>query len=271
MSEPWDVERPLLDDDFPGNEDLEDDMSANKNEVATIPAEPNGMVAMMERLALNPELPVDKLEKLLDMQIRVRAIESEQSYSAAMARVQAALPVVLKDAYNDQTKSPYATVSAIAAAIKPVYTAQGFSISFSEAPTEKPEHIRVRGTVRHRDGHKDETPYVDVAIDKAGIKGNDNKTLTHAEGSSFTYGRRYLTCLIFDVSTGLDTDGNAAGGAAFITDDQALEMDEKITAVKTNRAVFMAWLKVDALDKVRAKDFDRAMAQLDVLAAKNKR
>jgi hypothetical protein len=242
-------------------------MSEPNKQLAMLPDQPTGMVAMMERLALNPELPVDKLEKLLDMQIRVRAIEAEQSYSAAMARVQQKLPVVLKDAFNDQTKSPYATVSAIAAAIKPIYTAEGFSISFSEAATDKPDHIRVRGTVRHRDGHKDETPYADVAIDKTGLKGNDNKTLTHAEGSSFTYGRRYLTCLIFDVSTGVDSDGNGVGGADRISDDDALRLDERIREVGTPRPVFLRWLGVEALDQVRAKDLQRAFAQLDKLAA----
>jgi len=233
------------------------------------------MVAMMERLALNPELPVDKLRELLDMQIRVRAIEAEQEYSAAMARVQAAMPVVLKDAYNSQTSSPYATVSAIAAAIKPIYTAEGFSISFSEAKSDKPDHVRVRGTVRHRNGHKDETPYTDVAIDKTGIKGNDNKTLTHAEGSSFTYGRRYLTCMVFDVATGIDTDGNAPKSATTITADQLTAIEDKIKETGANPGLFLRWVatttkrSLDSMSDMPADFWQKAMDQLDVVA-KNK-
>ena len=237
-----------------------------------VPEAPNGMVAMMERLALNPDLPVDKLEKLLDMQIKIRAIEAEQAFSEAMARVQAAMPVVLKDAFNNQTQSPYATVSAIAAAIKPIYTAEGFSLSFSEAPCEKADHIRVRCTVRHRAGHKDETPYTDVAIDKAGIKGNDNKTLTHAEGSSFTYGRRYLTCMVFDVATGLDTDGNGPKSTTSITTDQLTAIEDKITETAANRGLFIGWLRtatkrpIENLADLPADFWQKAMDQLDIVA-----
>ena len=242
----------------------------------TLPAVPeapqqNGMVAMMERLALNPDLPVDKLEKLLDMQLRVREIEAEQSFNAAMARVQANLPVVLKDGYNEQTKSPYATVSAVAAAIKPVYTAQGFSTTFSEGKSEKADHVRILGTLMHADGHKKDHYYTDVAIDKTGIKGNDNKTLTHAEGSSFTYGRRYLICLMFDVATGNDTDGNAPGtrGGDFITTDQVTLLEDRVAEIKTNKAVFLRWLGVESFEQLRTKDYERALNQLDVLNSRN--
>lgn len=248
-------------------------MSAEPNQM-TLPAVPeapqqNGMIAMMERLALNPELPVDKLRELLDMQIRVRAIEAEQEYSAAMARVQEKLPVVLKDAYNDQTRSPYATVSAIAAAIKPIYTKEGFSLSFSEAKTEKPDHVRVRATVRHRDGHKDETPFVDVAVDKTGLKGNDNKTLTHAEGSSFTYGRRYLTCMIFDVATGLDTDGNANKPKGEpISEKQAADINALIDEVKADRTKFLKWVGVERIEDIPAKVYQTCVKQLEAKRSK---
>jgi hypothetical protein len=251
-------------------------MSEPKRQELALTPPPNGnepppMIAMMERLALNPELPVDKLRELLNMQLQIRAIEAEQEYSAAMARVQEAMPVVLKDAFNEQTKSPYATVSAIASAIKPIYTREGFSISFTEGVTAKEDHVRICATVRHRAGHKDDRPFVDVAVDKAGIKGNDNKTMTHAEGSSFTYGRRYLTCMIFDVATGLDADGNGGGGAQVISEDEALRLEERIKEVGTPRAVFMRWLGVEALDQVRAKDLQRALGQLDKLAANKPR
>ena len=103
-------------------------MNAQTKDVAV--RQEAGMVAMMERLALNPELPVDKLEKLLDMQIKIMGIEAEKEFAAAMARVQSKLPKVARDGDNEQTGSKYSTLEAIAAAIKPIYTAEGFSMSF---------------------------------------------------------------------------------------------------------------------------------------------
>lgn len=239
----------------------------------TLPAVPEApqqtpMLAMMERLATNPDLPVEKLEKLLDMQLKIRAIEAEAEFNAAMSRVQAALPKVLRQRKNEQTGSLYATHESIAEAIKPVYTAEGFSASFSEGKTDKPDHVRVLGELMHRDGHKKNHYYVDIAIDKTGIKGNDNKTMTHAEGSSFTYGRRYLTCLMFDVATGNDTDGNRPGVTLLINADQVTVINDKIAEAQTNKAQFLSWLKVDAVEKILAADYKRAVEKLDGIAAK---
>lgn len=234
----------------------------------TLPAVPEApqqspMLAMMERLATNPDLPVEKLEKLLEMQLKIRAIEAEAEFNAAMSRVQSKLPKVGRDRKNDQTNSMYSTLEAIAEAIKPVYTAEGFSTSFSEGKSDKAEHVRVLGELRHRDGYKRSDYFVDIAIDKTGIKGNDNKTLTHAEGSSFTYGRRYLTCLMFDVATGLDNDGNGGKQKGEpITEKQAADLNALIEEVKADKAKFLKWCQVDRIEDIPAKWYVTCCNQL---------
>ena len=97
--------------------------------------------------------------------------------------------------------------STIARAIKPVYAAEGFSVSFGEKKAEREGYIHIEGVLRHMAGHS-ETYSLELPIDDKGIKGTANKTQLHATGSTYTYGRRYLTCLMFDVATGDDTDGN---------------------------------------------------------------
>lgn len=223
-------------------------------------AQQNGMLAMMERLALNPDLPVEKLEKLLDMQIKIMGIEAEKEFAAAMARVQAAFPKVARDRKNDQTNSRYSTIEAIAAAIKPIYTAEGFSMSFSEAESPKADHVRVIGVLRHRQGHKTEH-YRDVAIDATGIAGKVNKTQTHAEASSITYGRRYVTCLAFDVATGDDNDGNQPKGET-ITEQQAADLHSLIEEVKADKAKFLKWAGVEKVEDITTKIYPTCVKQL---------
>lgn len=236
-------------------------MSAEPDQLPVAQQPQNGMVAMMERLALNPDLPVEKLEKLLEMQIRVMGIEAEKEYAAAMARVQKELPKVKRDRKNDQTNSMYSTIESIAAAIKPIYTAEGFSMSFSEAPSPKADHVRVVGVLRHRDGHKTEH-YRDVAIDGTGIAGKVNKTMTHAEASSITYGRRYVTCLAFDVSTGDDNDGNGAGPVEKVTAAQVTMLEKLIADTRSDRAKFLQTLDIEKLEDLPAKAFNIARAAL---------
>jgi len=231
-------------------------MNAQTKDVALPSQEPSsGMVAMMERLALNPELPVEKLEKLLDMQIKIMGIEAEKEFAAAMARVQSKLPKVARDRNNEQTGSRYSTLEAIAAAIKPIYTQEGFSMSFSEAVSPKENHVRVIGILRHKDGHKTEH-YRDVAIDATGLAGKVNKTQTHAEASSITYGRRYVTCLAFDVATGDDTDGNKPTDK--ISEEQATRLRTMMAEFGVEEAKFVEALGHEKLEDMPAAGFAAA-------------
>lgn len=191
-------------------------MNANNDElknalvdIATTPVTVDGdpFVTMVERLATNESVDADKLQKLVDIQMQIMDRNAEAEFNSAMAKVQAELPTVLADSVNQQTSSTYAKHEIIAKTIKPVYTRHGFSTSFSQADTPRADHIRIVGTLRHSAGHSVEY-FADLPIDDRGIKGNVNKTPLHATGSTFTYGRRYVTCLMFDVATGDDTDGN---------------------------------------------------------------
>lgn len=240
-------------------------MVANKQDVAI--QESGGIVGMMERLAANPDIPVDKLRELLEMQKEILDREADQLFSEAMMAVQAELPTVVKDKLNEQTRSMYAKYDTICRAIKPVYTKHGFSISFSEETSPKPDHIRVIGIVRHRGGHK-EVRHVDVAIDIAGIKGNANKTMTHAEASSDLYGRRRLTCMVFDVAVGDDDDGNAAGGSVeTITAEQVAHLEKLIKEAKADRAQFLKTLEIEHLVDLPAKSFRMACVALKAKAS----
>lgn len=207
----------------------------------TVQSDP--FVDMVERLATNSDVDAEKLDKLVSIQERIMDRNAEQEFNAAMSRVQAKLPTVEKDANNLQTKSMYARHEAISRAIKPIYTAEGFSTSFSEGTPVKEGHIRVNGILRHSAGHSE--PYsVELPPDDKGIKGSVNKTNLHAAGSTLTYGRRYLTLLMFDIATGDDTDGNLPKQP--ITQERAEEIQELLGGFSAGyQARFLKW----ALDK----------------------
>ncbi len=196
---------------------MNDELKETITDIALAPVDP--FVQMVEKLATNTDIDADKLEKLVDVQLKVMAENARSQFNAALSQVQANLPAVARDAANDQTRSKYARHETIAAAIKPVYTQHGFSTSFSQA--DGPEgFIRIAGTLRHIGGH-DEQYFIDLPLDDKGIKGSVNKTALHATGSTFTYGRRYLTCMMFDVAVGDDNDGNAPPPPSLTEEEQA--------------------------------------------------
>ena len=112
---------------------------------------------VITRLALDPKVGIDVVERLLAMQLTIMEEQRKQAFAAAMNRLQKVLPQITKAGvqYNkpqtgkDGLKLPptirnhYELIEDIDAVIRPMYTDEGFSISFSEIesvgmPTETP-------------------------------------------------------------------------------------------------------------------------------------
>jgi hypothetical protein len=181
---------------------------------------------MVERIATNKDIDADKLQKVLDVQMQIMDRQARDEFYADMNRVQAELPAVLKVSDNPQTKSRYANLESISKAITPVYTKYGFSASFTQAQSELPEHLRIAGALSHKAGYCRDDYFVDVPLDKTGIGGKINKTDIWATGSSFSYGRRYLKAMMFDVATADDDDG--AIPTAALTEEQIRKVSDML-------------------------------------------
>jgi len=227
------------------------------NDIAEVGS--TSIIQVIEKVATNPDVDVDKMEKLLQMQERILDRNAETAFAAAMTKVQNELPTVLQNVSNQQTRSKYSNHEIISKTIKPFYTKEGFSLTFSEGESTKENYIRINAIIRHSQGHK-ESHHLDLPLDSAGIKGQVNKTPTHATGSTYSYGRRYLTCMIFDVATGDDVDGNQP--MPRISEDQLQEIIELIATKGADKAQFLKYLKLDSLEQLPAASFDAACAAL---------
>ena len=188
---------------------------AQKHEAEMLPADP--MVSMIERVAMSPDLPIERLEKMMDLKDRHdanirrdRAEHARQVFNSAMARAQAEMPTVKKSKENTHTKSTYADLSDIEEQAMPVAHKYGFSTSFTPAGTDERGNLLVDWCLMHEDGHTREGQ-AGFPLDGAGAQGKANKTGIQAMGSTMTYARRYLLCNLFNIATDDDTDGNSFG------------------------------------------------------------
>jgi hypothetical protein len=167
-------------------------------------------LTVIERAAKDATIDVEKLERLFALQERLLARQAEESFNAAMKDVQAQELRIVRDASNPSTNSRYARLESLNKAIVPIYTKAGFSISFGAGDCPIPAHYRITAIVSHQGGHS--RPYqCDIPIDDKGMKGSPNKTATHAFGSTMSYGRRYLTLLIFNIALVGEDDDKATG------------------------------------------------------------
>ena len=170
------------------------------------PTESSAIIRIIERAAVDPNIDIDKLERLLSMQERVMARNAEQAFNEALNAAQAELAPIAAEESNSQTKSKYATFAALDRVVRPIYAKHGFSLSFNTADAPAGS-VRVICRLAHRDGHK-ELYQVDMPADGKGAKGGDVMTLTHAAGAAMSYGQRYLLKLIFNMAVYQDKDGN---------------------------------------------------------------
>ena len=163
--------------------------------------------AALLQIAIDGGADIDKLGKLMDMQFQWNADQAQKAYNADMVKAQSEMPIVATNKTNDQTHSRYADIEALAREAKPIYTKRGFSVSCYEDECPHEGMIRTSCDVMHRDGHTKKY-YIDFEIDDKGLAGKTNKTKIHGKGSTFSYSRRYLVLMVFDIPTGDDNDGN---------------------------------------------------------------
>jgi hypothetical protein len=252
-----------------------------------VPANDAPMVAMIERIAMDPSIPIERLEQMLAMKERMedrardqlredREYEAKTAYFAAMSACQKELPVVVKNKRNSHTNSNYADLAAIEDQAMPVIYAHGFGVSFQPDGYNDLGELLIKWEISHAGGYV-RNGVGAIPVDGAGAKGAVNKTGTQAFGSTATYGRRYLLCMLFNISTGDDRDGNAppakeASGP--ITDVQASVIRELIEKAELEIDQFCGHWKVEAIPEIPSSKFNDVVGSLRrriaVLAEKKK-
>jgi hypothetical protein len=229
--------------------------------------QPKSLLETIMSLTENPSFDIEKFDRLIQLQQTIEerqfkmAREREQdeqrrAYNEAMRLCQADITPVVKNAWNPDTKSEYASYDRVVEAIKPIYTKHGFSVSYSTFRSERENHEGISALVAHSGGHE-KTYSVDIPLDRTGKAGAVNKTGTHAFGSTMSYGRRYLALLIFNIPTiGEDKDGNEE--EATITEEQAVELRKLMADKRVDEAEFLDYIGVAKLEDIYAKAFVKA-------------
>ena len=225
---------------------------------------PSSVLQMIERAASDPTIEIGKMERLLAMHERLAAQDAKAAFNEAMSSLQSKMTAIATDAENPSTRSKYTSYKSLDAALRPLYTNAGFSLTFDTGDGASENSVRVLCHVGHKAGHT-HTYRADIPADGKGAKGGDVMTKTHAMGSAFTYGQRYLLKLIFNVAIGeLDDDGNgAAQDSGPITREQKEELIALIKETNTDTAKFLVWAKSESVDDLPASKFKDAKEFLE--------
>lgn len=213
-------------------------------------------------IALQNNAAIDVIERMATLQRDERDYQAKVEFDEALSRCQERLRQVSADAANAQTNSRYASYSKLDKMVRPIYTAEGFSVSFSEKDCPTPGKTRFVAFLSRsgviREFIKDLSPST------KGPKGSDVMTPIHADASADSYAKRYLLKNIFNIAIGEDdNDGN--GSSEGLDDDRTNQLGNAIAQSKSldelRRVYFAAYREADAAR-------DRTAMQLFINTAK---
>lgn len=214
-------------------------------------AEPS--LSLIDR-AIASGTDADSLAKLVELDQFLRRQRAEEAYNVAMHACQGDMPIIIKDAQNQKTRSRYPTLENVKKTCKPVYTKHGFTIQFHEEDSHLPSHKRTVADCRHNVGHCVKY-HIDLPVDGIGPRGEPT-SMNAVQGSVSSlsgYGQRVLTCMIFDlVIAETDDDGNSLHET--IGEEEIDSLKQLIESTNTDLKRFLKWAAIDSL-KEMSRDF----------------
>ena len=221
--------------------------------------QPTNMLQVIAEAVNNPDLDVEKMERLLAMHERITAEQRRQSYQDALSRVQHAIPRVSKDGLIPKGGGgiPFARFEDIQAVTRPLLKDEGFSTNYHEEIVEGMPGIK-RVTVTLSRGGYSESCSTFVPIEDAGPGRNKAQAMVSAN----SYGKRRALVNILDITMeGEDDDGE--GGLEPISEEQVLDLQSMIDELKANQDGFLKYMGVASLAEILTKDYQRAVNALE--------
>jgi hypothetical protein len=225
---------------------------------------PSSILALIERIALNPGADVEKLECMMAMYERFKAKEAELAYNAAKGRILKKLTSIKivknrsvlheieqgkpqKGAYE---AFKYAPLEEIDKHLRPLLAEEDMDLSYSDEPREGGE-ILIRGRLKHLPGGHYEDSFMPAPPDTTGGKSN-----VQAVGSTNSFLRRYVACNIFNIVVVADDDNGARGT---IDEVQAKTILDLIKKAKVG-VKFLKYMKARSI--AEAGSFEAAVATI---------
>lgn len=232
------------------------------------PQETN-FLAVIARAASDPNVDVQKMGVLLDMQFKIQAKQAEMAFTQAMARLQPRLPripkrgqIVISKGAGSSPMSRYMLFEDIDKVVRPLLAEEGFAVTFGIGdPVEN--RISVTCTIRHCDGHSVSNT-LPLPLDTSGAKGN-----VQGVGSTVTYGKRYLLCMMLNiVAEGEDNDG---ADIKTIDQTQLNKLLDLIQIASVPEGKICQHYKVSRLEDIRQEQFPEAINLLNQRIAAQKK
>lgn len=223
----------------------------------------NGLIDLIEKVVTNPEVSVEKIKALMDMQLLLEDRQAEKAFDAAMIEAQDDVQALAWDKVNREKDSRNVSYPKIDKMLRPVRKKHGFTMSWDTEPGPTVDIAILCCDVSHKGGHRRRyrTP---MPIDGQGPKGGGVMTKPQAVNSGTSYGMRNLAKMIWNIPMLVDkedTDGNAPYET--ITEQQAADLRALAEETKSDIKKFCEYYKIDQLENLPKSSFKSAVTAFE--------
>jgi hypothetical protein len=218
------------------------------------PADP--MVSMIERVAMDPNLPIERLTALMDMRERQMNKEAEQVFNRVFAEAMAEMPMIPRSGQNTHTRQRYSTLDDLIKATRPVLSRHGLSLNWQTSAAGN--EYSVTAVVRHADGHS-------ITTTLSGARDNGKSmNVLQGGGSTETYLKRYTGFSILGLASGDEVEDDGRGAdTQTITVEQLATLAAKAMEANVDPSKICLAAGVNNLTQFPASQFDAAMKRLN--------
>lgn len=170
-----------------------------------IQAPQNFPVEALLQSAIDKNVPIETMERLLAMRRELKAEAAKEAFDRAMAAFQSECPVIeklkpVKD-NHERVLYSYAPLDSIVAQVKEKLGKHGLSYAIQTEMTAT--HVKVICIAKHEFGHSESSTVEMPLSTRTGIMSAPQQV-----AATITFGKRYAFCNAFGIMTGdEDTDG----------------------------------------------------------------
>jgi len=218
---------------------------------------------ILREVVNNPEVPVEKVKMLADMQFQAEDRQAEREFDAALIKAQAEVQILKWDKVNQEKNSRNVSYPKIDKMLRPIRIKYQFTQSWDTEAGPTPDMAMLCCDLIHVGGHKRRyrTP---MPIDGQGPKGGGVMTKPQAVNSGTSYGMRNLAKMIWNIPMLVDKDdmdGNEP--QEFITEKQVADMRAMCQEIDDQQeARLCKYFKCETLEQLPASKYKNAVAGL---------
>lgn len=237
-------------------------MEGPKSSALPVQSETASVLGMIERVARDPSVNMDKMLQLMSWRKEMIADQRRAQFDEAMSEAKAEIPVITKNREVDftsqkgRTNYKYEDLAEIARVVSPILAKHGLSYRY-RVTSNVNEPVTVTCIVSHRAGHFEEVTLV------GGRDESGNKNSIQAVASTLTYLQRMTLKAALGLAASDDDDGKESESSGTISDDQVAELIALADEVGADKRAFCNYFKVEGIAMLAAKDFERAKSALN--------